>query len=42
VLLKLVSLFVGLRATTDDEYEGLDINQHGEEAYLHAEGSARG
>ena len=42
VLLKLVSLFVGLRATTDDEYEGLDINQHGEEAYLHAEGSSRG
>jgi ammonium transporter, Amt family len=42
VLLKLVGLVVPLRATTEDEAEGLDINQHGEEAYLHAEGATRG
>jgi Amt family ammonium transporter len=41
VLLKLVSLVLPLRAESRDESTGLDISQHGEEAYLHAEGSAR-
>jgi Amt family ammonium transporter len=39
VLLKLIALFVPLRATSSDEASGLDITQHGEEAYVHAEGS---
>src|SRR5689334_16795733 len=34
VLLKLIGLVVPLRATASDEAEGLDITQHGEEAYL--------
>jgi ammonium transporter, Amt family len=42
VLLKLISLIMPLRATSDDEASGLDISLHGEEAYLHAEGSSRG
>ena len=33
VLLKIVDLITGLRVTEDDEIEGLDITQHGEEAY---------
>src|SRR5246127_1191360 len=33
VLLKVVDLITGLRVTEDDEIEGLDITQHGEEAY---------
>ncbi len=35
VLLKLISLFVPLRASTTDESTGLDVTMHGEEAYLH-------
>jgi Amt family ammonium transporter len=38
VLLKLISLFMPLRATVQDEATGLDITQHGEEAYLHTGG----
>jgi Amt family ammonium transporter len=38
VLLKLIGLFMPLRATKQDESEGLDITQHGEEAYLHTGG----
>src|SRR5262245_59938476 len=34
ILLKVISLFVPLRATAADEATGLDITQHGEEAYL--------
>ena len=41
VLLKLIGLVIPLRATAADESTGLDITQHGEEAYLHAEGSSR-
>ena len=41
ILLKLISLVVPLRATTADETSGLDISLHGEEAYLHSDGSAR-
>src|SRR4051794_33754051 len=39
VLLKLIGLAIPLRATADDESTGLDVTQHGEEAYVHAEGS---
>jgi Amt family ammonium transporter len=38
-LLKLVSLIFPLRATDSDETLGLDLSMHGEEAYVHAEGS---
>jgi Amt family ammonium transporter len=33
VLLKIADLITGLRVTEDDEIKGLDITQHGEEAY---------
>ena len=39
VLAKLVGLAIPLRATAADEITGLDISQHGEDAYLHAESS---
>jgi Amt family ammonium transporter len=39
VLLKLIGLVMPLRATSADEATGLDITLHGEEAYLHADGS---
>jgi Amt family ammonium transporter len=42
ILAKLISIVIPLRATADDEAEGLDISQHGEEAYLHAESSSKG
>jgi ammonium transporter, Amt family len=35
VLLKLIGLFMPLRATVSDESTGLDLTMHGEEAYLH-------
>jgi ammonium transporter, Amt family len=35
VLLKLISLFLPLRASAADEATGLDVTMHGEEAYLH-------
>jgi Amt family ammonium transporter len=38
VLLKLIGLVFPLRATGSAEAEGLDISQHGEEAYIHGEG----
>ncbi len=38
ILLKLISLFVPLRATVSDEATGLDVTMHGEEAYLHGTG----
>jgi ammonium transporter, Amt family len=41
VLLKLISLVMPLRAVSTDEATGLDISLHGEEAYLHSEGSGR-
>jgi Amt family ammonium transporter len=40
VILKLVALVVPLRAESDDESVGLDVSMHGEEAYVHAEGSS--
>ena len=39
VLLKLIGLVIPLRATADDESVGLDISEHGEEAYLHTGGA---
>jgi ammonium transporter, Amt family len=33
VLLKLVSLVCGLRVSEEDEFEGLDVSQHGETGY---------
>ena len=40
ILLKLIGLVIPLRADADDESVGLDVTQHGEEAYVHAEGSS--
>jgi len=34
ILLKVISLFMPLRATSADEATGLDVTMHGEEAYL--------
>ncbi len=39
ILLKLIGLVMPLRASEAEEIEGLDISQHGEEAYMHAGGS---
>jgi Amt family ammonium transporter len=33
VILKVLSLFMSLRVSPETEEEGLDIHQHGEEAY---------
>ncbi|MGE3841438.1 MAG: ammonium transporter [Vicinamibacterales bacterium] len=41
-LLKLIALVVPLRAADADEIDGLDITQHGEEAYVHADGGGPG
>jgi Amt family ammonium transporter len=40
ILLKLIGLVIPLRASTTDETEGLDITQHGEEAYLNIGGGS--
>ena len=40
VLLKAIGVLTPLRASANDESAGLDVTQHGEEAYVHAEGSA--
>ena len=37
ILLKIIGLVIPLRATADDEAVGLDISNHGEEAYVHGE-----
>ena len=37
ILLKLISLVVPLRASAADESTGLDLTNHGEEAYVHGE-----
>ena len=39
ILLKIIGLIMPLRASINDEGTGLDITQHGEEAYLHSEGA---
>ena len=38
IILKLIGVVMPLRATREDEATGLDITQHGEEAYLHTGG----
>jgi Amt family ammonium transporter len=38
-LVKVVGLVIPLRPSAEDEVTGLDISQHGEEAYLHADSS---
>jgi Amt family ammonium transporter len=40
ILLKVIGLVIPLRATSSEEDEGLDISQHGEEAYLTAGGGS--
>jgi Amt family ammonium transporter len=40
VLLKVIALVIPLRADARDEDAGLDLMQHGEEAYVHATGSS--
>ena len=42
VLLKFVGLLMPLRANAQEEMTGLDVNQHGEEAYIHGEGMGSG
>jgi ammonium transporter, Amt family len=39
VLLKAIGAVMPLRANAGDEGTGMDVTQHGEEAYVHAEGS---
>jgi Amt family ammonium transporter len=39
ILLKVIGLVLPLRVSDAEQAEGLDISQHGEEAYLHADGS---
>jgi ammonium transporter, Amt family len=41
ILLKVINLVIPVRAEAGDENTGLDLTQHGEEAYLHAEGNQR-
>ena len=38
VLLRLIALVMPLRAADTDEVTGLDVTQHGEEAYIHGSG----
>jgi Amt family ammonium transporter len=40
VLLKIIGAVIPLRATAADEGVGLDVSQHGEEAYVHTGGSS--
>jgi Amt family ammonium transporter len=39
VLLKIIGAVMPLRADAAEESTGLDMTQHGEEAYVHAEGA---
>ena len=39
ILLKIVGTIFSLSVNEEDEMSGLDISQHGEEAYVHGEGS---
>jgi Amt family ammonium transporter len=39
ILLKLVGAVIPLRADREQEILGMDLSQHGEEAYVHAEGA---
>jgi Amt family ammonium transporter len=39
VILRIIALVTGLRATSREEGVGLDVTQHGEEAYSRGEGA---
>jgi ammonium transporter, Amt family len=39
ILLKVIGAVMPLRANAGDESTGMDVTQHGEEAYVHAEGA---
>jgi Amt family ammonium transporter len=39
ILLKIIGVIIPLRATDADEATGLDVTQHGEEAYVHTGGA---
>jgi Amt family ammonium transporter len=41
ILLKVIGIVLPLRASSDQESDGLDISMHGEEAYLNIEASSR-
>ena len=40
ILLKVIGLVIPLRVNAADESTGLDLTDHGEEAYLHAGGGS--
>ena len=40
ILLKLIGFVIPLRASADDEAVGLDLGNHGEEAYVHGDGGS--
>jgi ammonium transporter, Amt family len=40
ILLKIIGAVIPLRASESDEGAGLDITQHGEEAYMHVGGAS--
>jgi Amt family ammonium transporter len=40
ILLKVIGSFIPLQAGVSNESAGLDITQHGEEAYLHVGGAS--
>ncbi len=42
VILKLVDMTIGLRASADDEAVGLDLSQHGERGYIMGVGELLG
>lgn len=39
ILLKMIGSVIPLKISAEDESVGLDVSQHGEEAYIYAEGS---
>ena len=41
VLLKVINIGIPIRADASDESTGLDLTQHGEEAYLHEGGGQK-
>jgi Amt family ammonium transporter len=42
ILLKLIGVVIPLRVGANDEDTGLDLSNHGEEAYVHGESTAMG
>ena len=33
IILKLINKFIKIRVSNEEEHEGIDVSQHGEEAY---------